>query len=80
MTDHPDPRLLFLAYAVTDGAPTLCTTHELSLGERSSRPTEYFTDVLVDPSGRYAIVSAYAGKLKFLFFKGGTYKDSVDLS
>ena len=81
MMDHPDPELLFLTYDVSpSGFPSLCKVHHESLYQRSPRPAEYFNDVLVDSAGSLAVVSCYAGKLKFLLLKNGHYHSNVDLS
>jgi DNA damage-binding protein 1 len=84
MTDHPDPELIFLTYQDTTpgtpGTPSLSQTSHLSLYEKSPRPAEYFNSVLIDASGKFAVVSCYAGKLKFLFLQNGDYQSDVDLS
>jgi DNA damage-binding protein 1 len=81
LTDHPDPELFFLSYRGSrSGAPELVTTKHLSLYERSPRPAEFFTGIVMDEFGEYAMVSCYASKLKCLVFQNGGYGQDFDIS
>jgi DNA damage-binding protein 1 len=81
MLAHPDPELIFLSYAESeDAVAELQPTHNLSLYESTPRPAEFFNDILVHPSGRLAVVSCYAGKLKIINLKSGRYQDDFDAS
>ncbi|KIM43302.1 hypothetical protein M413DRAFT_444121 [Hebeloma cylindrosporum] len=63
------------------GASTqLIVQKSLSLFERLPRVAEFFTDFLVHPSGKLAIVSCYAGKLKIIPLKAGKIQDEFDVS
>ncbi|KAF8895272.1 CPSF A subunit region-domain-containing protein [Infundibulicybe gibba] len=78
MIDHPDPELILFSYTESDG--TLSIKKQLSLHERTPRQAEFFTDVVVHPSGKVAVVSCYAGKLKVVKFKAGNYESDFDVS
>ncbi|EGN98024.1 hypothetical protein SERLA73DRAFT_109335 [Serpula lacrymans var. lacrymans S7.3] len=82
LTDHPDPELIFLSYqASQSGGLDLIYTKHLSLLERGARFAEFFNNVLVDPTGRLAVVSPYTGKLKIvLITPEGTYDTDFDVS
>lgn len=80
LTDHPDPELIFLSYSLEDNIRELKTLHHLSLYERSARPAEFFTDVLLDPSGSVLVVSCYTGKLKVVVLDGGAYENDFDVT
>lgn len=84
LTDHPDPELIFLSYAIshsgTRDVPELKTLHSLSLYERSARPAEFFNDMLLDPTGSVLIISCYAGKLKVVMLESGGYENDFDVS
>lgn len=80
MLAHPDPELIFLSYAELEtGFTELQPTKQLSLYERTPRPAEFFNDILVHPSGKLAVVSCYAGKLKIINLKAGRYQDDFDI-
>ncbi|KAI0754895.1 mono-functional DNA-alkylating methyl methanesulfonate N-term-domain-containing protein [Daedaleopsis nitida] len=78
MTDHPDPKLVVMAYE--EGAPHLITQSSLSLEDRAARPAEFVTDVQVDPTGKLAIVCCFTGKLKVVPLKDGVLGTSFDVS
>ena len=81
MIAHPDPELIFFTYIESEGAVgELIVKKQLPLYERAPRPTEFFNDVLVHPSGQLALVSCYTGKLKIIRIKAGNYKDDFDAS
>ncbi|KAG5639200.1 hypothetical protein H0H81_005679 [Sphagnurus paluster] len=75
----PEPELVFLTYTTESGTGELVVKKQLSLYERSARLAEYFSDVLVHPSGRLAIVSCYTGKLKIITFKHGNHEQDFDV-
>lgn len=81
-TDHPDPKLLFLEYIPDDGFKSgrLVCFHSLSLLERSSRPTEFFSGCLVDHKGTVAVVGSYVGRLKILELDDGRLTTEFDVS
>ncbi|KDQ62210.1 hypothetical protein JAAARDRAFT_121297 [Jaapia argillacea MUCL 33604] len=80
LTDHPDPRLIILSYTKPHEAhPELVSKHSVPLHERTSRHAEFFNDVLVHPSGRVALVSCYAGKLKVVVFNDAQYGRDFDV-
>ena len=80
LLDQPEPELLFLSFSERE--QNLKLDKQLSLSERSPslRPAEFFTDILVDPSGQLAVVSCYQGKLKVLTLENGVYVKDVDVS
>ncbi|PBK75055.1 hypothetical protein ARMSODRAFT_929129 [Armillaria solidipes] len=80
LLDQPEPELLFLSFSERE--QILKLDKQLSLSERSPslRPAEFFTDILVDPSGQLAVVSCYQGKLKVLTLENGVYVKDVDVS
>lgn len=81
MIAHPDPALIFLTYTDTEsGSAELVIRKQLSLYERSPRQAEFYNDILVHPSGKHAVVSCYAGKLKIINLKGGNYSEDFDVS
>ncbi|KIK59844.1 hypothetical protein GYMLUDRAFT_74297 [Collybiopsis luxurians FD-317 M1] len=73
LLDHPDPEVLILSYTESEepGSGKLNLKHQISLEERGSRPAEFCTDALVHPSGEFAVVSCYAGKLKAISIDDG---------
>lgn len=79
MTDLPEPELIFMSFESSE-VPTLKTTKALPLYERSVRPNEFFTGIILDGLGRCAVVSCYPGKLKFILLKNGTYESDFDSS
>ncbi|KAF5338915.1 hypothetical protein D9611_008687 [Ephemerocybe angulata] len=79
MISHPDPEVIFLAYeAVADGKKELVVNHSLSLRERSSRPAEFFNDLLVHPSGQLVVAHCYTGRIKVIFVEAGDYEQDFD--
>ncbi|KAF5362887.1 hypothetical protein D9758_007154 [Tetrapyrgos nigripes] len=82
LLDHPDPELLFLTYTETEagsGKLEKIVQEIIQLDERGSRPSEFFTDVLVHPSGKFAVVSVYAGRLKVVTLSDGSYYAHSDV-
>lgn len=80
MIAHPDPELVFLAYNEPEsGNGELIVKKQLSLYERAPRPAEFFNDLLVHPSGKLAVASCYAGKLKIINLKAGAYTEDFDV-
>lgn len=81
MTDHPDPEIILFSYILgADGVRELKTDHYLSLFERSGRAAEFFTNVILDPSGNIVVISCYVGKLKVIVLDNGAYKCDFDVS
>ncbi|KAH6912768.1 mono-functional DNA-alkylating methyl methanesulfonate N-term-domain-containing protein [Coprinopsis sp. MPI-PUGE-AT-0042] len=81
MTSHPDPELVFFAYKeLEDGGAALSVTKSISLHERSPREAEFCNDLLIHPSGKLAVASCYAGKLKIIKLKAGDYVQDFDLA
>ncbi|KAF9454820.1 hypothetical protein P691DRAFT_716708 [Macrolepiota fuliginosa MF-IS2] len=81
MLAHPDPELIFLSYAESEhGLAELQPTKHISLYERTPRPAEFLNDILAHPSGKLAVASCYAGKLKIINLKAGRYQDDFDVS
>ncbi|KAG6887255.1 hypothetical protein C0992_013155 [Termitomyces sp. T32_za158] len=76
---HPDPELVFLAYSENSYGSQLTATKQLSLYERTPRPAEFFTDIVVHPSGKVAVVSCYVGKLRIVKLKAGNYEEDFDV-
>lgn len=80
LTDHPDPRLVFLSYSTpSSGNPFLKPLKSLSLHHHNARTSEFLHTVLVDPSGRVAIVNCYTGKIKVVELEDGLYKNDFDV-
>jgi len=52
---------------------------QIQLDERSSRPAEFFNDILVHPSGELVVVSCYAGRLKVFNLSSGSYSENYDV-
>ncbi|KAI0061660.1 hypothetical protein BV25DRAFT_1857049 [Artomyces pyxidatus] len=69
LTDHPEPRLIFLEF--TPREPSLKNVKTIDLYERTARPSEFLHTVLVHPSGDLAIVSCYTGKLRVVQLTNG---------
>ncbi|KAH9942902.1 CPSF A subunit region-domain-containing protein [Amylocystis lapponica] len=80
MTDHPDPKLIVLGYAVESGSVSLTSKGHVSLHDRYGRQAEFVTDVFVDPSGQVAVASCYGGKLKVVQFENGMISNAFDVS
>jgi DNA damage-binding protein 1 len=81
MLTHPDPEFIILGYSESEEASAqLIVQKSLSLFERLPRIAEFFTDFLVHPSGKLAIVSCYAGKLKVITLKAGNFQEEFDVS
>ncbi|KAF8831356.1 hypothetical protein HHX47_DHR1000666 [Lentinula edodes] len=73
LLDHPDPEILIFKYTETSEpkTATLNLKHQIPLDERGSRPSELCTDAIVHPSGVFAVVSCYTGKLKVVMMESG---------
>ncbi|THH31175.1 hypothetical protein EUX98_g3000 [Antrodiella citrinella] len=80
MTDHPDPRIIVLAYEKENGVSRLVDASSTSLHDRIARHAEFCNDVVVDPTGRIAVVSCYAGKLRILVFGEGVVEEEFDVT
>jgi DNA damage-binding protein 1 len=80
LTDHPDSRLVFLSYSTPSvGSPFLKTLKTLTLHHHLARPSEFLHSILVDPSGRVAVVNNYAGKIKVVELEDGLYSNDFDI-
>ncbi|KAG6831954.1 hypothetical protein H0H92_006555 [Tricholoma furcatifolium] len=79
LLNHPDPELIFLSYTKDSSGSRLTATKQLSLYERTTRPAEFFTDIVVHPSGRVAVASSYIGKLRIIKLKAGNYDEDFDV-
>ena len=80
LTDHPDPRLVFLSYLTSSsGSPSLKSLKTLSLHHHSACPSEFLHAISVDPSGRVAVVSYYTGKIKVVELGDGLYTNDFDV-
>ncbi|KAJ3733076.1 CPSF A subunit region-domain-containing protein [Lentinula guzmanii] len=73
LLDHPDPEILILNYTETSerASGRLNIKHQVPLDERGSRPAEFCLDAIVHPSGEFAVVSCYTGKLKVVMVESG---------
>ncbi|KAJ3991663.1 CPSF A subunit region-domain-containing protein [Lentinula boryana] len=73
LLDHPDPEILILNYTETSerASGKLNIKHQIPLDERGSRPAEFCLDAIVHPSGAFAVVSCYTGKLKVVMVESG---------
>lgn len=81
MLTHPDPEFIILEYSESEETSAqLIVQKSLSLFERLPRIAEFFTDFLIHPSGKLAIISCYAGKLKVITLKAGTVQEEFDIS
>jgi len=81
MLTHPDPEFIILEYSESaETSAQLIVQKSLSLFERLPRIAEFFTDFLIHPSGKLAVVSCYAGKLKVITLKVGTVQEEFDIS
>jgi DNA damage-binding protein 1 len=76
LTDHPDPRLIFMTLNGTE----VISTGVVSLFEQNARVAEFFTDVIVNPYGTLAVVSSYTSKLRFVRIEGGRPQTNFDVS
>lgn len=80
LTDHPDPRLVFLSYSTpSSGSPFLKSLKTLSLHHHHARPSEFLHSISVDPSGTIAVVNCYAGKIKVVELEDGLYTNDFDI-
>ncbi|KAL4251847.1 DNA damage-binding protein 1 [Abortiporus biennis] len=80
LTDHPDPRLILLAFKDSDLGPELITDGVVSLHDRNATHTEFSTDFVLHPSARLAAINCYKGKLKIVLFKKGLIDEHFDVS
>ena len=80
LTDHPDPRLVFLSYSTpSSGSPFLKSLKTLNLHHHNVRPSEFLNCISVDPSGRVAVVHDYAGKIRVVELGDGLCKSDFDI-
>ncbi|KAI9465477.1 CPSF A subunit region-domain-containing protein [Lactarius psammicola] len=80
LTDHPDPRLIFIAYSTfSSGGSFLKAVKTLNLYHHNARPSEFLHTVLVDPTGSVAVVNCHAGKFKIVELDNGFYKNDFDV-
>lgn len=75
---HPDPELLFLSYDAASAS--LVVVKQMSLFERGYPISEFLTDLLVHPSGEFAIAHAYNGKLRLITLAQGSFEAERDIS
>jgi len=81
MFTHPDPEILILSYEEDQFRQGwLVVQKQIQLFEKPRRMSEFFTDCIIHPSGKLAIVSCYAGKLKVIGLRGGQYVEDFDVS
>ncbi|KAH7910836.1 CPSF A subunit region-domain-containing protein [Hygrophoropsis aurantiaca] len=82
LTDHPEPQLIFVTFTVHDcNSSEVKATKYLSLFERNARASEFYHNMLVDPTARIAVVSVYVGKLKIVLLgEEGQYDRDFDAS
>jgi len=81
MLTHPDPEILILSYEEDQSRQgRLVVQKQILLFEKPRRMSEFFTDCIIHPSGKLAIVSCYAGKLKVIGLRGGQYVEDFDVS
>ena len=82
LTDHPEPDLVFLSFTLSrSGASDLTVKKRLSLFQRNARPAEFFHDVIINYSGRFAVVSVYTARLLIVLLDDkGQYEGDVDTS
>lgn len=80
MLTHPDPEFIILSYEEDQsGHKKLLLQKQIPLFEKSRRIAEFFTDCIIHPTGKLAIVSCYAGKLKVINLRGGRYVEDFDV-
>ncbi|KAI9512431.1 CPSF A subunit region-domain-containing protein [Russula earlei] len=80
LTDHPEPRLIFFSYLTPSSCgPFLRAVKTLSLYYHHARPSEFLHSVLVDPSGKVALVNCYTGKIKVVELEDGLYVNDFDV-
>lgn len=81
MLTHPDPEFIILEYKESStGTAELVVKKQLSLLERLPRSAEFFNDFLIHPSGKLAITSCYAAKLKVIVLRAGNFAQEFDVS
>jgi DNA damage-binding protein 1 len=79
LTDHPDPRLIILkAKQSVKGDLLLTVVKTISLHDRHGRHADFCLDVAIDPTGKIAVASAYAGKLRVVVLDDGVYESDFD--
>ncbi|KAG6837618.1 hypothetical protein H0H93_006139 [Arthromyces matolae] len=76
---QPHPELIFLSYSEDLSGGQLTANKQLSLYERTASEAVYFTDIVVHPSGKAAVVSCYKGKLRVIKFKAGNHEEDFDV-
>lgn len=79
LTDHPDPRLIFITYSTFSGGSFLKAVKTLSLYHHHARTSEFLHTVLVDPTGSVAVVNCYTGKFRIVELDKGFYKNDFDV-
>ncbi|KAH9042112.1 CPSF A subunit region-domain-containing protein [Lactarius pseudohatsudake] len=79
LTDHPDPRLIFITYSTFSTGGRLNAVKTLSLYHHNSRPSEFLHTVLVDPTGSVAVINCYTGKFRVVELESGFYKNDFDV-
>jgi len=80
LTDHPEPRLILFSYSTPSSAsPFLRTLKTLNLHHSHARPSEFLHTVMVDPSGRVAVVNCYTGKIRVVELDDGLYTNDFDV-
>ncbi|KAH9002600.1 CPSF A subunit region-domain-containing protein [Lactarius hatsudake] len=79
LTDHPDPRLIFITYSTFSTGGRLNAVKTLSLYHHNSRPSEFLHSVLVDPTGSVAVINCYTGKFRVVELENGFYKNDFDV-
>ncbi|KAH9080524.1 mono-functional DNA-alkylating methyl methanesulfonate N-term-domain-containing protein [Lactarius deliciosus] len=79
LTDHPDPRLIFITYSTISTGGRLNAVKTLSLYHHNSRPSEFLHTVLVDPTGNVAVINCYTGKFRVVELENGFYKNDFDV-
>lgn len=81
MFTHPDPEISILSYEEDQsGQGRLVVQKQIPLVENLRRMSEFFTDCLIHPSGKLAVVGCYVGKLKVIGLRGGQYVEDFDVS
>jgi hypothetical protein len=81
MLDHPSPELVFLSYSVTgeSGTANLTPIQHLPLHDQGFRQAEFLNDIVIHPSGNFAVANCYSGKIKFVVLKDGKLHGDFDV-
>jgi DNA damage-binding protein 1 len=79
LTDHPEPHLHQLVPEHgEEGLKLIAYAPAINL-HMTGRPAEFFTGIVVDPTGQIAVASLYAGKLRVIDYSQAEPGEGFDV-